>query len=373
MKKFKFFGMAAIVAMAVSCSSDDVVTEVKNDNAIQFGTYVGNAAQSRGTVTTIDNVASGFGVFAYNTGTTAFANYTDDTPNFMNNEKVYSEDDGTTWKYDIIKYWPNNPQEKVSFFAYAPYDAAYTASANGKVTYTVPANVKEQRDLLWSRSNTTDLTKQTIDGLVQFNFAHALAKVGLTVSCAVDAENAPATGTIADGTTITVNKIIFTSDAGATAGPSDEPTDGVFFTEGVIDMNATSDEKSGNEIWSETSGTQTIALTADNFKGDLVFDKDDNAKDASADDSYMMIIPQDCTTGLYVWVDYTVETTDTKLDNGKSVINNKITQKVPVNFEQGKAYTLNLVLGMTSVKVEADIDEWDEVGGQQVDVPANTK
>lgn len=374
MKKFKFFGMAAIAAMAVSCSSDDVVTQVQDDNAIQFGTYVGKAAISRGTVATIDNVEAGFGVFAYYTGTTAFASYTGSTPNFMNNEKVYSEDDGATWKYDITKYWPNNNDEMVSFFAYAPYDAAYEASANGKVTYQVPADVTAQRDLLWSRSNTTDLKKQAVDGVVTFNFAHALARVGVTVSCAIDAANAPETGVIADGTTIVVNKIVFSSKNDViTAGPAPEPTtEGAFYTQGVIDMNATSDVAYGNSIWSEETGAQTIALTAANFKGDLTFDKLDNAKDENADDSYMMVIPQDFSTGgLYVWVDYTVTTTDGKLADGKSVIENKISQAVPVNLLQGKAYTLNLVLGMTSVKVEASIDAWEPVGAAQVDVPAN--
>ena len=373
MKKFKFLGMAAIAAMAVSCSSDDVVSAVQDDNAIQFGTYVGKAAISRGTVATIENVEDGFGVYAYYTDTTAFASYTGTTPNFMNNEKVYSEDGGRTWKYDITKYWPNNNDEMVSFFAYAPYDAAYQTSANGKVTYQVPADVKEQIDLLWSRSNTTDLKKQAVDGVVTFNFAHALARVGVTVSCAIDAANAPATGAIADGTTIKVNKIVFSSKNNVTtAGPAPEPTEGAFYTEGVIDMNATSDVAYGNSIWSDETGAQTITLTADNFKGDLTFDKVDNAKDENADDSYMMIIPQDFSTGgLYVWVDYTVTTTDAKLDGGKSVIENKISQAVPVGFLQGKAYTLNLVLGMTSVKVEAAIDPWELVDAAQVNVPAN--
>ncbi len=372
MKKIKFLGMVAVAAMAVSCSSDDVVTQVQEDNAIQFGTYVGNAAQSRGTIATLDNVEDGFGVFAYYTGTTAFASYTGTTPNFMNNEKVYYEDGA--WKYDITKYWPNNNAEKVSFFAYAPYDQTYKVSSNGKVTYSVPANVTEQRDLLWSRSNTTDLTKQTVNGLVTFNFAHALARVGVTVSCAIDAANTPATGTIADGTTIVVDKIVFSSKNDVTtAGPAPEPTDanGAFYTQGVIDMNATSENAYGNDVWESETGAQIITLTADNFKGDLTFDISDNAKDANADNSYMMIIPQDFSTdGLYVWVDYTVTTTDAKLD-GSSVIQNKISQKVPVNFQQGKAYTLNLVLGMTSVKVEAAIDEWSLVDDAQVDVPAN--
>lgn len=376
MKKFKFFGMMAVAAMAVSCSSDDVVQQVQEDNAIQFSTYIGNAAQSRGSVVGISEIkeeGKGFGVFAYYTGTTAFADYAGDA-NFMNNQQVTWG--GSAWTYSPIKYWPNNNDELVSFFAYAPYDANYVVSGEGKVTYEVPADVTLQRDLLWSRSNTTDLKKQSLEDKVQFVFAHALAKIGLTVSCAADVENDVAAGTIEANTKVIVDKIVFSADNNvATAGPAPEPTAGAFYTKGVIDMNKTSDVRYGNTgLWDVTGAEkQMITLTAANFNpADLEYDAEDAAARATADDSYMMIIPQDFSTGgLYVWIKYRVITEDAKLTGSKSEITNQICKQVAINFEQGKAYTLNLVLGLTEVKLDATVDEWDNQDPVQIDLPEN--
>lgn len=78
---------------------------------------------------------NGFGVFAYNTGTTAWASASI-APNFMYNQQVYYS---SGWKYEPLKYWPNGVDTKtgaptdpsntateaapqyLSFFAYAPY------------------------------------------------------------------------------------------------------------------------------------------------------------------------------------------------------------------------------------------------------------
>ena len=113
-----------------------------------FGTYMGRAtnvtrAGSAGVITTEKLKLSdyNFGVLSYNTGATDWAGASNAViPNFMYNEKIYW--DGSNWKYDNIKYWPNDyagnggyvdekttgesgatgtTQTKLSFFAYAPW------------------------------------------------------------------------------------------------------------------------------------------------------------------------------------------------------------------------------------------------------------
>ena len=59
------------------------------------------------------------GVFAYFT----HGNFNEDaaTPNFMYNQLVGKQTDGT-WSYSPVKFWPDNSTtDKISFFAYAPY------------------------------------------------------------------------------------------------------------------------------------------------------------------------------------------------------------------------------------------------------------
>jgi hypothetical protein len=73
----------------------------------------------------------GFGVFAYYTSQEQYNDAA--IPNFMYNQRIYTEEDsakfGVLWKYEPVKYWPNefgsaaisDEIDYVSFFAYAPY------------------------------------------------------------------------------------------------------------------------------------------------------------------------------------------------------------------------------------------------------------
>ena len=82
--------MLALAAMTmVGCSNDEVVNDYSQDNAIQFGTYVGRDASSRAIV--IDNAklaTDGFGVFAYYTKQEKFDIDKHVEANFMNNQEV---------------------------------------------------------------------------------------------------------------------------------------------------------------------------------------------------------------------------------------------------------------------------------------------
>ena len=104
MKVKNLFGMAAMAALVLSgCSSDEVVENFSPENAIEFGTYVGRDAQGRASIfETADMAIDGFGVYAYYTADKTWEEYKanlPETPNFMNNTKVTSTDQGTTWTY----------------------------------------------------------------------------------------------------------------------------------------------------------------------------------------------------------------------------------------------------------------------------------
>ena len=75
-----------------------------------------------------------------------------------------------------------------------------------------------------------------------------------------------------------------------------------------------------------------------------------------------------------VWVEitYYVTTEDTNLDAGFSRVKNVIKKKVELpSLANGKSYNLHLLLGLTSVKVEAEVGDWQEVY-VQTDLPQNT-
>lgn len=353
----------AVAAMAVSCSSDDVVEQVQQDNAIKFGTYLGNAAQSRAALAGDEALQKdGFGVFAYYTGQVAWADYGEKaTPNFMDNQQVTW--DGSEWTYSPVKYWPNNYGDKVSFFAYAPYNGSgiTTTTGSSEIQFAVNENVLDQVDLLYAEQdeNTVDKTKQSITGNVHFTFKHALSAIALQVEAVNDKVNGDATGAqdatevgdeaIAEGTTIAVQSVEITA----------------YFTN-VGTLNTYTN------AWTPvTNLTRTYTFDADEFVAAVADDVPDAKTQLTNENAYLMVIPQNIQS-MTVKVVYTVTTKDDNLASGSSVITNTITSDpFAITLEQNKKYNLCLHLGMTSVKLSADVQDWEEGGDVVVNVPIN--
>ncbi len=268
----KIYSLIASVVLAASftaCTQNDMVetsgpdaSATSFENAIQFGTYMGKNQSTRaagsnqggkgGAITTdgtgstnalqdtkTGSATQGFGVYAFNTGTTAWSTWSETPanwkPNFMHNEHVYW-DGSSKFIYDDIKYWPNGNSAasaddqgatgnaaKLSFFAYAPYvndgatidgvnedggttgivnvPANTNSTANLNIHYVLPTDVKANAsgvvDLLWGLAGAasydgadgvansvtlssvynTDLTKVKVAETIDFLFKHALAKV----------------------------------------------------------------------------------------------------------------------------------------------------------------------------------------------------
>lgn len=115
----------------------------------------------------------------------------------------------------------------------------------------------------------------------------------------------------------------------------------------------------------------------------LLLDKTNSAtaQTLNNDKAYMMIIPQDLSSdGFRIYVEYDVVTKEDwegAAANNDNIVHNKITTKdVKIKFQSGKAYTINLQLGMTSVKVGAGVEEWisasNTMTNENTNNPANT-
>ena len=435
MKKQFLFGMAAVAALC-SCSNNEVMEAPESlQTPVTFGTYVGNSVNGRAAV--IDDNAlrgdvnlelneygnqAGFGVFGYYTGSKNYGEETNKKPNFMYNEMVYYQTPG--WKYGILKYWPNNPGDNVSFFAYAPYATGATNNSNfdfatnysdmtvPQIKFTVNQIVKNQQDLLWA--NQIDKTKPGINSVdpVKFDFQHALARVGFKVEAMFDKvhpggdEGAGTTAGTADSENGTYN------DEQTTISVQKVELIGKFRTKGTMDLAAgkfvdgeyTTISNSGNDYKTTTPEATLNGTTPEDVYGFQLDYNGDNltsnfvngvaekvtttAQLLNAADSYIMLIPQNFSVApdesheapnsdkLKIRVTYTVKTTDTKLPTGQSEITNVITSnEFSFNFEAQKAYTFNLHLGMTSAKFSATVQAWDNNSnnvGTVVNVPINT-
>ena len=137
----------------------------------------------------------------------------------------------------------------------------------------------------------------------------------------------------------------------------------------VLSIAAGANQEAGNGDFEICKGTtvtpQTDASNPVTTWGlELTTSNSTNANKLNNDKAYMMIIPQDLRSdGFRVYVEYDVVTkadweSETPSSSDHILTNTVTTKNVQVDFESGKAYTLNLQLGMTSAKISASVEPW---------------
>lgn len=298
---------------------------------------------TRGSVSDLEAIQAadkGFGVFGNYTASGSDVSYGSGL--FKNQHVTYKTSNNISkWEYTPVKYWPTAGH--IDFLAYAPYDEQKTLSGT-KFDFTVSNNVADQIDLLWA--NAANQTKANNSGKnkVNFTFKHALAKIGYSVT----STNNDASTTI----TVTSIKLV---------GSENESTN-AFYTKGTIDLSKA--DNKANDLWATASND-----TKQNFtwlSSNLTLS---TAKYESPD--YLFVIPQDfsgtttATDQLYVVVEYTVTTTD---NSNNIEIKNKVHQKISRNFLQGKAYMINLTIGLTPIEFNAKVSSWTDDNSEDIEL-----
>lgn len=193
--------MTSLAVLLLSACSQNEVTEVSPDAhpCVGFGVYTG--ASVRGVDMTTESMKDdpeatdkygGFGIMAYFTGQDNFeAAKGNATPSFMHNQMVKYDKTKSVWTYSPVKYWPNRPGDKISFFAYAPYEsdwkngtkAGVVVSAAGEkgipfIDFTLKAEDKLDKMVDLVVADAMDQTySQATGGKVSFQFEHTLSRI----------------------------------------------------------------------------------------------------------------------------------------------------------------------------------------------------
>lgn len=396
MKKNYLLWALAVVSLA-GCSQNEI-TEVSPDAhpAVGFSVYTGT--QARGAETDNDAIqgsGKGFGILAYYTGQNSMG--TGSTPNFMWNQQVtFSSTGGDHWEYTPLKYWPNTTSDKVSFYAYAPYEDQSTSpkialSANNATGYpTIKFQIadaaKDMVDLV--TDSVINQTKTTEN--VKFSLKHKLTKA--VFKAKLEGEYFKESGD-ADKTKIYITGIslvgassvstgfysyaTYTFEEGKgnwdyTTGSGDNDKaklrDSDYSLESVLDLKDFSSSK-GVGGYNKTSAIEIGSTTAQElFKSGeaLYLIPANNASGINNTSSGSKV-------QVKVQLKYDIVTADSNVKDGRSVVPCEVTVDLPDGtLRQNTSYTYTFILGLTEVKVEAsmDTDGWSTTNGEKnVDVP----
>ena len=187
MKKSTVMLWAIFGALLMGCSDEEIANvETSSRNAIGFN-VLSNAAETRATPTTPDNLKStDFDVFAFTTDGTAFMGKVDTEFGHDGVKIVYKNG---KWDYDDandLRYWPT---EALDFYAFNPGTVSedmmvfYSWEATKdvqKISYTCmdeygSGTTHANYDVMYAMAK--GQTKDMNNGVVKFNFKHILSQV----------------------------------------------------------------------------------------------------------------------------------------------------------------------------------------------------
>lgn len=197
--------MTWLATLLVAGCSQNEVTEVSPDAHPQVGFSVYTGVPTRGVEVTTESMKDdptatdkygGFGIMGYFTGQQTFdeAKATA-TPSFMHNQMVKWDGSANAgagaWVYSPVKYWPNRSGDKISFFAYAPYEQDWQNGTKAGVAVSAATepgipyidftlkdkdNLKKMVDLVVADKRDMTYTQEN-GGKVSFSFEHTLSRV----------------------------------------------------------------------------------------------------------------------------------------------------------------------------------------------------
>lgn len=267
-----------------------------------------------------------------------------------------------------------------------------TTSATWNTIYTGDSEQAMTVGLPWANVEHPAGTAQSL----KFDFKHATSKLNVQIDAFVDGTDA--TNALAVGTKIYVRSITFSGFALKGALNLNNQTASVAYWK---DYAGVDDLMTGEEITifdGRKDGKEGAAdALASNEKilglNPVILSDNGNTQSGVTKAAVNLFTSTTATTPVYViptgdavkvTIVYDVETEDTSLatylSDGKtfgSSIQNAISKDVTfgtaTKFENGKAYTIKLHLGMNSVKLEAEVTPWDDTtAAVDTNLPANS-
>lgn len=415
MKRTLFLLTAFLAVLSCTRTQDLGVPETAQE-AVGFDVYTHGAVETRagypGEINLDALKVTGFGVYGY----------VSTKPDFMANQHVtYSGG----WVYSPVKYWPNQDGVDIDFYAYAPYveqsdfatlDEAQTDAASAtpakegivyvhpnsvatspKIVYRTPKDPANSVDLMFgvaaeahSNPDVTvglpflNMTKLKLGEKMKFNFKHALTKLVVNVDGNFDEVNSGNNDVDANTRVVIKSVNIKTTQlaVGGTLDLKNSVADTPSWTVGTTlsaynayagyDLPVASNLKyvTGNEADVTHFSQQPLGVTK-TTQSLMGYGIDGTTA------ACLLFVPNGAAADLTIAITYEVITRDPNLGKGYNRTENPITQTISAAnlgsnaFKPGYATTLNLHLGLASVKFDAEISNWESGETENVDLPVN--
>lgn len=278
-----------------------------------------------------------------------------DPSSFMNNVNfsrtwVPEKNDWSKWDYTPHHYWPENEDQKINFFAYAPRrDSASLNLADNHVRL-YHSTSKENVDLVWACSlNQNKSTVSKSENKVKLQFKHSLAKISFKIGLSE----------LLDGDTDKGAQVILKS---VKLCDSPDGTGGVFIDGGYLNLATgewnNDDPLSPRTVYTWTPKTDTNKNEDFRLSSDKI--NSENKPITVSNDSYLFILPQMKYKAFYLIVDYVLKHADgiEEPRQAKGLV--KVNPELPMEFVAGKAYNfvLNIPLHTIQIDVDTEVKKW---------------
>ena len=420
MKRTVFILTAFLAVMSCTRTQDLDVPDAAQD-AVSFDVYTHGALETKagypGEINLDALKVTGFGVYGYISS----------KPDFMANQHVtYSG----SWVYSPVKYWPKQDNVNIDFYAYAPYveqsdfaalgdaqaDAALAEPTKEGIVYIHPNNVATTPKIVYRTpkdpSNSVDLmfgvaaeahtspvvtaglpflnmTKLKLGEKMKFNFKHALTKLVVNVDGYFDEVNGstPGNNNVDPNTRVVIKSVNIKTTQLAVGGTLDlnntvanTPNWTVGTTLSAFNASAGYDLPIASYLKYIEDNTESVTHFSQQPLGvtkttqSLMGYGIDGTTAAS-----LLFVPAGDAADLTITITYEVITRDPNLGKGYSITENPVTSTIAAAnlganaFKAVYATTLNLHLGLASVKFDATITDWETGETENVDLPKNVQ
>ena len=325
---------------------------MEDSASISFDTSWGKDVQTRGNEMVYHSINE-IGIFAKMKSDVDWQDGKsfDDPSFFMNNVNFFrrwvpEKKNWSEWDYTPHHYWPENENQKINFFAYAPRrdNASLNLEDNHVRLYHSTSN--ENVDLVWAYSlnqNKSTVSKSK-NKAVELQFKHSLAKISFKIlSDALDRDTV-------NGAQIILKSVKLCADSVGNGG--------VFIDGGYLNWTTgkwdKDDPLSPRTVYTWTSKTDTLKKEGFLLSSDTINYK--NTSITVSDKSYLFILPQTKNYEFYLIVEYVLKHADGKEEHlqTKGLVNSKHS----MDFVAGKAYNFVLNIPLDPIQVDAEVEEW---------------